>query len=56
MYICVWTWGAGVQSVWRLATSWTTEGSEIESLYGQDLSPLHFVQTASRVHPASYPM
>jgi hypothetical protein len=48
--------GAGVaQSVQRLATGWTTEGSEFESRYRQDFSPLQSVQTVG-AHPASYPM
>jgi hypothetical protein len=38
------------------ATGWTAEGSEVESRYGQDFFPLHFVQTGSKAHPASYPM
>jgi hypothetical protein len=33
---------------------WTTEGSEFESRYGQEFSLLHFVQTCSEGHPASY--
>jgi hypothetical protein len=49
--------GSGIaQSVQRLATGWTTEGSEFESRYGQELSLLHVVQTGSGVHPTSYPM
>jgi hypothetical protein len=49
--------GAGIaQSVERLATGWTAEGSEFESLEGQEFSVLHVVQTCSAVHPASYPM
>jgi hypothetical protein len=49
--------GAGIaQSVLRLTTSWTTEGSEFESRYGQEFSVLHVVQTGSGVHSASYPM
>jgi hypothetical protein len=50
-------WWAGVaQSVQRLATGWTTEGSEFESQYGQEFSLLHVVQTGSGAHPASYSM
>jgi hypothetical protein len=50
-------WGAGLaQSVWRLATGWTAEGSELESQKGQDFSPLHVVQTRSGAHPASCPV
>jgi hypothetical protein len=30
--------------------------SEFKSCYGQEFSPLHTVQTAFRVHAASYPM
>jgi hypothetical protein len=49
--------GAGIaQSVWRLATGWMTEGLEFGSLYGQEFSVLHVVQTGSGVHPTSYPM
>jgi hypothetical protein len=49
--------GAGIaQPVWRLATGWTTEGSEFESQYGQEFPLLHVVQTGSWAHPASYPM
>jgi hypothetical protein len=49
--------GAGIaQSVQRLATGWTTEGSEFESRWGQEFSLLHVVQTGSGVHPTSYPM
>jgi hypothetical protein len=32
------------QSVLRLATDWTTEGSNFESRYGQEYSLLHVVQ------------
>jgi hypothetical protein len=35
---------------------WTTEGSEFESLWRQEFSLLHVVQTSSWVHTASYPM
>jgi hypothetical protein len=49
--------GAGIaQSVWRLATGWTTEESQFESRYGQECSLLHAVQTGSGVHPTSFPM
>jgi hypothetical protein len=44
------------QSVWRLATGCTFEGSEFESRYSQDFCLLHVVQTGSGVHPASYPV
>jgi hypothetical protein len=48
---------AGIaQSVQRLATGWTTKGSEFESRWGQEFSLLHVVQTGSGVHPASYTM
>jgi hypothetical protein len=50
-------WRAGITlSVYWLATGWTTEGSEFESLWGQEFSPLHIVQTCSGVHPTSYSM
>jgi hypothetical protein len=39
-----------------MAASWTTEGSEFETRYGQEFSLLHVVQTGSGVHPTSYPM
>jgi hypothetical protein len=49
--------GAGIaQSVLRLATGWTTEGSELESRWGQEFSLLYVVQTGSGVHPTSYQM
>jgi hypothetical protein len=32
------------------------EGSEFESRYGQEFSPLHIFQTGSAAHPASYPV
>jgi hypothetical protein len=49
--------GAGIaQSVYRLATVWTTEGSEFKSWYGQEFSLVHVVQTGSGAHPVSYPM
>jgi hypothetical protein len=49
--------GAGIaQSVLRLATGWTTEGSELETRQGQEFSLFHVVQTDSGVHPTSYPM
>jgi hypothetical protein len=49
--------GAGVaQSVWQLATGWTTEGSEFESGKFQEFSPLHVVQTGTEAHPTSYQM
>jgi hypothetical protein len=35
---------------------WTTEGSELESRYGQEFSILQIVQIGSGVHPTSYPM
>jgi hypothetical protein len=41
-------------SVVGIATSWTIEGSEFESRWGQEFSLLHVVQTASGVHPTSY--
>jgi hypothetical protein len=33
-----------------------TEGSEIESRYGQEFSLLHVVQSGSGVHATFYPM
>jgi hypothetical protein len=39
------------QSVQGLASGKTAEGSEFESRSGQDLSPLHVVQTGSGDHP-----
>jgi hypothetical protein len=45
-----------VQSVHRLATGWTVEGSEFESRWGQKCSLLHVVQTGSETYPDSYPM
>jgi hypothetical protein len=46
---------AGIaQSVQRLATGWTAEGSEFESRWGQEFSLLHIVQTGSAAHPTSY--
>jgi hypothetical protein len=38
-----------------MAIGWTTERSEFESLYGQEMS-LHVVQTGSGAHPTAYPM
>jgi hypothetical protein len=38
------------------ATGWTTEGSVLESRWGQEFSFLHVVQAGSGAHPASYPM
>jgi hypothetical protein len=47
-------WGAGIAlSVQRLATGWTTEGSDFESRWGQEFSLLHVVQTGSGVHATS---
>jgi hypothetical protein len=34
----------------------TAKGSDFESQYRQDFSPLHVFQTGSGAHPASYPM
>jgi hypothetical protein len=49
--------GAGIgQSVQRLATGWTTEGSEFESRKGQEFYLLHVVQSGSGDNPASYSM
>jgi hypothetical protein len=36
------------------ATGWTTEGSELESQYGQEWSLLHIVRTRSEAHTTSY--
>jgi hypothetical protein len=44
------------EPVQRLATEWTTEGSEFESWWEQEFSLLYVVQTHSEAHPASYPM
>jgi hypothetical protein len=41
---------------YSLATSWAPEGSELDSRQGQDLSPLHVIQTGSGAHPAFHPM
>jgi hypothetical protein len=42
---------AGIaQSVQRLATGWTTKGSEFECRWGQEFSLLHVVQISSGVH------
>jgi hypothetical protein len=47
---------AGIaQSVLRLATGLTTEGSEFESLSDEEFSLLHVVQTGSETHSAFYP-
>jgi hypothetical protein len=49
--------GAGIaQSVQRLATGWTIEGSEFKSQQDQEFSLLHVVQIGCGVHPTSYPM
>jgi hypothetical protein len=54
--VCI-TGRAGiVQSVYRLATDWTTEGSEFGCRCGQEFSLLYVVQTDSGASPASYPM
>jgi hypothetical protein len=42
------------QSVYRLATGWTTEGSELESRNCQECSLLHTVHTSSGANSASY--
>jgi hypothetical protein len=44
------------QSVERLATGWTTKGSEFETRWGQEFPLLSTDQTGSEAHPASYPM
>jgi hypothetical protein len=44
------------QSLYRVATDWTTEGSVFESWWGQEFSLLHVVQTGSGANPVSYPM
>jgi hypothetical protein len=47
---------AGIaQSVQRLATGWTAERLEFQYRYGQEFALLHFVQTGSGSHEASYP-
>jgi hypothetical protein len=43
-------------TLFRLATGWTTEGSEFGSRKGQEFSLLQVAQTGSGVHPTSYPM
>jgi hypothetical protein len=44
--------GTGIaQSVERLATGWTTEGSVFESRWGQESSLLQVIHTDSGVHP-----
>jgi hypothetical protein len=49
--------GAGIaQSVQRMATGRSTEGSEFDSRWGQEFSLLYVVQTDSGVDPTSYPM
>jgi hypothetical protein len=49
--------GAGIaQSVQRLVTSWTTEGPEFESRWGQEFSHHHIFQTGSGTHIVSYTM
>jgi hypothetical protein len=59
-YICLYNCrviGAGIaESVWRLATGWTTEGSEFESRFCQEFSLLHVVLTGSGAHPTLYSM
>jgi hypothetical protein len=47
---------AVTQSVERLATGWTTEGSEFESLYSLELSRPLIVQVGSGSHLASFQM
>jgi hypothetical protein len=39
-----------VQSVQRLATGWTTMGSQFESRWGKEFSLLHVVQTCYGAH------
>jgi hypothetical protein len=49
--------GAGImQSVYQLATGWTTEGSKFESRWGQEFSLPHVNQIGSGAHQTSYPM
>jgi hypothetical protein len=52
--------GSGTWIQWDsavgIATSWTTEGSEFESWYGQEFSVLHVVHNGFGAHPASYPV
>jgi hypothetical protein len=43
MHIDLSQWAAVAQSVSRLATGWTAEGSEFESWYGQELTLLRVV-------------
>jgi hypothetical protein len=42
--------------VQRLAIGWTTEGSGVESRWGQEFSPFHVIHTGYGAHPVSYPM
>jgi hypothetical protein len=49
------TRAAVAQSVYRLATGWTIESSEFESLYCQEYSLPHTVQTGYGVHQSCYP-
>jgi hypothetical protein len=44
-----------LQSVYRLATGWTAEGSDFKSRLWKDFAAFHVVQTGSRAHSASYP-
>jgi hypothetical protein len=49
--------GTGIaQSIQRVATGWTIEGSEFESRYDQEFSLPHVFQTGSVVYSAYYTM
>jgi hypothetical protein len=47
---------AVAQSGIQIDMGWTTEGSDFESRFVQEYSLLHFVQTGSGTHSASYQM
>jgi hypothetical protein len=54
--MCLYLYRAGIaQSVERLATGWTTKGSNFKSRWEQELSLIHIVQSVPGTHPASYP-
>jgi hypothetical protein len=45
-----------LQLLQRLATGWTTKGSELQSQQGKEFSLFHILQTGSGVHSTSYLM
>jgi hypothetical protein len=48
---------AGIaQLVYQLTMGWKTKGLEFECWWGQEFSLLHFIETGSGAHLASYPM